>query len=162
MQCKSKTVRIALFALAAAAAVTMTLMSCLSCEYGPSGKLSEEQIRVQEAAYWRAFFPDTEWEPQTGPGSIGETPFLKNTPLSIRIQESGGKMKARFCNGDVIIENADFSIYGAKGTLSTSHNVEYSMTFSRNPDGSSPVLAIYFVPGKPTCYSPAGDQRSDI
>lgn len=157
MQFKSKTTRIALFALAATVAVTMTLMSCLSCEYGPSGKLSEEQIRAQEAAYWRAFLPDTEWEPQKGSGSIGETPFLKNTPLNIRIQESGGKMKASFRNGDVIIENADFSIDGAKGTLSSSHDVKYSMTFSRNPDGSSPVLAIYFAPGKPTCYSPAGD-----
>lgn len=157
MQCKSKTARMALFVLAATAAVTMTLMSCLSCEYGPSGKLSEEQLRTQEAAYWRAFLPDTVWEPQTGPSSIGETPFLKNVPLTIKILESGGKMKALFCNGAVVIENADFSIEGAKGTLSTSDNIEYSMTFSRNPDGSSPVLAIYFAPGKPTCYSPAGD-----
>ncbi|MBO4388467.1 MAG: hypothetical protein J5785_03395 [Spirochaetales bacterium] len=150
---KKKVLRGVTVGLSIAVCVLMIAVSCLSCNIGQTEELTEEQQRYQETAIWQALLVNSEWTPQTGPTSTGETPFLEGIPLEVRITGEGPQFRASFILGDVEIEQSDFRLDGHTGVLTSSAAVEYRMTFSRNPDGTEPVMAIYFVQGTPTCYS---------
>lgn len=141
--------------IAATLIVCLIVVSCLSCENRPMRplpKLTDEERRLQEKAAWEALMAQGDWAPQIVQGlSTGVSPF-DPSPATIRIsKDSNQKHVAEFWADGLCVANGVVECDGKTGAL-TVRNVEYLMTFSKNPDGSSPVIAIYYDTGAPVCY----------
>ena len=153
MKTKIRTIlRTTFIAIIAATAVMLVAVSCLSCENGPHGGLTDEQKQAQAKAYWERILPKTEWEPQISGYSSGETPFAIGTPLSLSVSRDGSGFKVDFQTGGFVMKSCKLNVSGATATLSDA-STDYHVTLSRNPDGSDPVIAIYFESNDPVCYS---------
>ena len=147
-----KILRTTFIAIVAATAVMLVAVSCLSCENGPHGGLTDEQKQAQAKAFWERILPATEWEPQISGHSSGETPFAIGTPLSLSVSREGSGFNVDFISGSFVMKTCKLNVAGTTATLSDA-STDYHVTLSRNPDGSDPVIAIYFESDDPVCYS---------
>lgn len=150
-------------AMAATIAICAAVAGCLSCEGRPLAPIAtpteEERLRMEKSS-WEALMTTHLWEPQVNNLSTGVSPF-DCEPAVLSISKEDGKLVAMFIVDGHYVGQGTIVFDGRSGTLSAG-SVEHRMTFSKNPDGSKPVIAIYYNDGQagrdgrtPVCYDMA-------
>lgn len=146
-------IRATLSVVAATVLIIAAVISCLSCRYDMRGGLTDEQKQQQAKLLWEGLISDTSWTPQISHVSTGITPFVPNLVLDFNCRREGTDFKITYTSGGLELETATLQVNGTTGLLTYRNRTPYHVTFSRNPDGTDPVIAIYYTEGNATCYS---------
>lgn len=131
----------------------LAVVSCLSCENGPASKSTKSQGEIKMKIFWESLLTDSEWIPQTAGNSPGTTPFAEDMPLNLKVSRQNHRYLGRYCKDTFEMIQVEIIVYGTTGLMIFKDGDEYQMSFSRNPDGTEPVMAVYFEKGNATCYS---------